>query len=285
MQPLEWFSLQNWSGWPFSSATNLPAVLQILRQLTGSVREADTRLRHGMSKLTSPGEAKRIKDELGLDVFELRRQAVSEGRDPLLAVAKELRLQRIFVLTFETEFFGRHGFAEIEGTPVTAEVYEEMCRSYHEITGASIAMLRYHEFVPAPYLTFGPRLLRNGVDRQDVADATVAALTGAVEHRFGLFRTIVHTDHGIPDDVLANFPARGPAWLETQVPGAIELIANYDLHLPERVEQHDLSEARDVIGWEPKIGFVDFLRDLKGRDARGEDVRSLVVPGTMVGIA
>ena len=48
----------------------------------------------------------------------------------LLVVARELRLSRIFVLTFETEFFGRHGFREIEGTPVTAEVYEEMCRSY-----------------------------------------------------------------------------------------------------------------------------------------------------------
>ncbi|CDO10823.1 N-acetylglutamate synthase [Mycolicibacterium canariasense] len=48
----------------------------------------------------------------------------------LLDVARELHLQRIFVLTFETEFFGRHGFTEIEGTPVTAEVYEEMCRSY-----------------------------------------------------------------------------------------------------------------------------------------------------------
>ncbi|XCI63499.1 N-acetylglutamate synthase [Mycolicibacterium parafortuitum] len=48
----------------------------------------------------------------------------------LLEVAAELRLQRIFVLTFEVEFFARHGFKEIEGTPVTAEVYEEMCRSY-----------------------------------------------------------------------------------------------------------------------------------------------------------
>lgn len=48
----------------------------------------------------------------------------------LLDVARELHLRRIFVLTFETEFFGRHGFQEIEGTPVTAEVYEEMCRSY-----------------------------------------------------------------------------------------------------------------------------------------------------------
>ena len=50
--------------------------------------------------------------------------------DRLLDVARELHLGRIFVLTFETEFFSRHGFAEIEGTPVTAEVYEEMCRSY-----------------------------------------------------------------------------------------------------------------------------------------------------------
>lgn len=48
----------------------------------------------------------------------------------LLGVARDLHLERIFVLTFEVEFFGRHGFQEIEGTPVTAEVYEEMCRSY-----------------------------------------------------------------------------------------------------------------------------------------------------------
>ena len=50
--------------------------------------------------------------------------------DRLLSVARELQLQRLFVLTFETDFFTRHGFAEIEGTPVTSEVYEEMCRSY-----------------------------------------------------------------------------------------------------------------------------------------------------------
>lgn len=48
----------------------------------------------------------------------------------LMDVARELQLSRVFVLTFETEFFGRHGFVEIEGTPVTREVFEEMCRSY-----------------------------------------------------------------------------------------------------------------------------------------------------------
>lgn len=48
----------------------------------------------------------------------------------LVDVARELQLKRVFVLTFETEFFGKHGFTEIEGTPVTAEVFDEMCRSY-----------------------------------------------------------------------------------------------------------------------------------------------------------
>lgn len=48
----------------------------------------------------------------------------------LLEVARELELERVFVLTFEVDFFGRHGFTEIEGTPVPPEVYAEMCRSY-----------------------------------------------------------------------------------------------------------------------------------------------------------
>ena len=77
---------------------------------------------------------------LWADLGEVRTVAVAPsmtGRgivhavvDKLLNVARELQLQRLFVLTFETEFFGRHGFTEIEGTPVTSEVYEEMCRSY-----------------------------------------------------------------------------------------------------------------------------------------------------------
>ncbi|MGW5382968.1 amino-acid N-acetyltransferase [Nocardia sp. NPDC003963] len=50
--------------------------------------------------------------------------------EQLVDVARELELHRLFVLTFEVDFFARHGFTEIEGTPVTAEVYAEMCRSY-----------------------------------------------------------------------------------------------------------------------------------------------------------
>ena len=34
---------------------------------------------------------------------------------------------------------------------------EDLCRIYREITGASVAMLRYHDLVPKPSLANGPR--------------------------------------------------------------------------------------------------------------------------------
>jgi amino-acid N-acetyltransferase len=50
----------------------------------------------------------------------------------LLRTARELGVRRVFVLTFEREFFSRHGFVEIDGTPVAPAVYEQMRRSYDE---------------------------------------------------------------------------------------------------------------------------------------------------------
>jgi amino-acid N-acetyltransferase len=50
----------------------------------------------------------------------------------LLATARALGVQRVFCLTFETGFFSKHGFAPIQGTPVSSRVYEELLRSYDE---------------------------------------------------------------------------------------------------------------------------------------------------------
>jgi amino-acid N-acetyltransferase len=50
----------------------------------------------------------------------------------LLGAARELGVRRVFVLTFETSFFGSFGFLPIDGTPVTHQVYEELLRSYDE---------------------------------------------------------------------------------------------------------------------------------------------------------
>ncbi|WP_121390659.1 amino-acid N-acetyltransferase [Actinokineospora cianjurensis] len=76
------------------------------------------------------------------DIAEIRTIAVAPSArgkgvghvlaEQLVAVARELGLGRIFVLTFETGFFAKHGFVAIDGTPVSPEVYAEMRRSMDE---------------------------------------------------------------------------------------------------------------------------------------------------------
>ena len=74
------------------------------------------------------------------DLAEVRSVAVDAGvrgqgvghsiLEVLIKRAAEIGVKRIFCLTFETEFFGRHGFNEIEGTPVSPDVYSELLHSY-----------------------------------------------------------------------------------------------------------------------------------------------------------
>ncbi|MGK5558688.1 amino-acid N-acetyltransferase [Actinomadura kijaniata] len=76
------------------------------------------------------------------DLAEVRSVAVAPGEHGrgighhivtrLLETARELGVKRVFCLTFEVDFFARHGFEPILGTPVSPEVYEELLRSYDE---------------------------------------------------------------------------------------------------------------------------------------------------------
>jgi amino-acid N-acetyltransferase len=74
------------------------------------------------------------------DLAEVRTVAVVEemhgkgiGNQIMIKIlenAKDIGVKKVFCLTFETKFFGAHGFQEIQGTPVSPEVYQEMIRSY-----------------------------------------------------------------------------------------------------------------------------------------------------------
>lgn len=76
------------------------------------------------------------------DLAEIRTLAVSQDHlgqgvggqilESLVTLAQGLGVRRLFCLTFEVDFFTRHGFAPIEGQAVTAEVYAELLRSYDE---------------------------------------------------------------------------------------------------------------------------------------------------------
>ena len=50
----------------------------------------------------------------------------------VLARAKEVGVKKVFCLTFQTKFFGSHGFKEIQGAPVEPEIYTQLLRSYDE---------------------------------------------------------------------------------------------------------------------------------------------------------
>ena len=76
------------------------------------------------------------------DLAEVRTLAVHPDRrrdgigsailERLLQRARDLGIKRVFCLTFETRFFAAHGFLEIEGSPVSHEVFEELLQSYDQ---------------------------------------------------------------------------------------------------------------------------------------------------------
>ena len=62
---------------------------------------------------------------------DMHRQGVGHKiLEAIINRAGEVGVNKIFCLTFQTEFFGSHGFEVIEGTPVDPEVYSELLRSY-----------------------------------------------------------------------------------------------------------------------------------------------------------
>lgn len=69
---------------------------------------------------------------LAVDVNNKRRGLGAALLNELLERAKNLGVHRVFCLTFEVDFFQRHGFAEISDMPVDAETYAEMVRSNDE---------------------------------------------------------------------------------------------------------------------------------------------------------
>ncbi|WP_438854025.1 amino-acid N-acetyltransferase [Agromyces sp. M3QZ16-3] len=76
------------------------------------------------------------------DLGEVRTLAVGEDwlghgvghalLSALEADARELGLSRLFCLTFEVEFFGRHGFEDMGAEIVDPELYAELVRSHDE---------------------------------------------------------------------------------------------------------------------------------------------------------
>jgi amino-acid N-acetyltransferase len=63
----------------------------------------------------------------------------------LLERAKSLDVNRVFCLTFETEFFAKHGFQEISDVPVDSETFDELVRSNDDGVAEFLDLARVKE--------------------------------------------------------------------------------------------------------------------------------------------
>jgi amino-acid N-acetyltransferase len=63
----------------------------------------------------------------------------------LLERAKALDVKRVFCLTFETEFFAKHGFEEISDVPVDEETFAELVRSNDDGVAEFLDLARVKE--------------------------------------------------------------------------------------------------------------------------------------------
>ena len=63
----------------------------------------------------------------------------------LLERARSLQVSRVFCLTFETEFFAKHGFQEISDVPVDEETYAELVRSNDDGVAEFLDLARVKE--------------------------------------------------------------------------------------------------------------------------------------------
>ena len=153
-----------------------------------------------------------------------------------------------------------YGFSKVVG--------EELCQFYFRAHGIRSIMLRPADFTPyRDRKRYGERLLRGGVDRRDVHQA--AALAVGNETITCAALPVLRADPWTPAEVdLWHHDALSV--LERYVPQARELVASYDLQLPERIDVPDISATQSALGYQPAHNFVAFLRELAEREQVGD---------------
>lgn len=145
-----------------------------------------------------------------------------------------------------------------------SKVLAEELSAYYARRGVAGACMRFGMFVPEPFLHAGIRFLYGGVDERDVADAVVRALDLAMVSggHLGAF----NIESALPFD-----GADGRALREDPLsviarhwPAGPGLLAAAGLEPWGPVnEVYDIARAGEVLGWNPRYGFAEFLDALQ----------------------
>lgn len=140
----------------------------------------------------------------------------------------------------------------------TKKIGEQLCRFYHERHGIEVIMLRPADFTPyRDFLHYGERMLHGGVDRRDVIQAVVRAIS--CTSSFGGYH-IVRWDPFTEEDVKAYSESPLEIW-DKAYPGAKETIRKHGFQLPKQIHTSDLAKEQLELGYEPRYNFGTFMKE------------------------
>jgi UDP-glucose 4-epimerase len=146
---------------------------------------------------------------------------------------------------------------------LTKVLGEEMCRFYARRHDFHIAILRYGCFVPANWHTAGIGRLNNWLDREDVALANELALGAVIAEEFACETFLIHSAKPFTEDDWPELATNPDAVIERYYPGALDLLAEHGLAVPQIHTRFDISKAVTKLGYDPQHNFEQFLAQLR----------------------
>ncbi len=163
-------------------------------------------------------------------------------------------------------------FGHYEKYGFTKRVGEELCEYHRQQHGLRYVSVRPHDFTPwgDDWLNrYGARLLRGGVDREDVLDCIEAAVDTLgrdvpAEEPEGLVVHAVRAD-AFTDDQADAWVGDPLGTADALFPGAARLIEKYDIDVAVRPARPEPVGAA-AIGYTPTRHFGTFLAELDELD-------------------
>lgn len=165
--------------------------------------------------------------------------------------------------------FDKYGFTKVIG--------EEICEYNRRNHGIGYVAIRPADFTPYGSFTgYGTRLLRGGVDREDVLDLielSIAKLApqAKTNEAAGLIANAVRPN-AFTAEQIADWESDPLSACEQVFPNSRELVEKYQLDIKNKPGLSDLGEAPNQLGYAPKHHFGTFLDELRRLDAeKGQD--------------
>ena len=186
-----------------------------------------------------------------------------------------------FVFLSSTAWYGhydKYGF--------TKRIGEELCEYNRRSHGVRYVAVRPNDLTPwgSDWLNgYGTRLLRGGVDRNDVLDCIVLAVERLSRPLEGEPENIVVEalrPNAYTEADIADWEANPLEACERVFPGSSELVTKYGLNIKNKPAFTTSNLGWEEVGYAPFRHFGKFLEDLRKLDAEiGEEgVRALRCP-------